>query len=52
MIWIYKKMPFNIFKVLMVKATEAEIRNFLGGFNFRDNKAKDSIKHFSGGEKA
>ena len=34
------------------KATEAEIRNFLGGFNFRDNKAKDSIKHFSGGEKA
>ena len=34
------------------KATEAEIRNFLGGFNFRDNKAKDSIKNFSGGEKA
>ena len=34
------------------KATEAEIRNFLGGFNFRDNKAKDSIKYFSGGEKA
>ena len=34
------------------KATEAEIRNFLGGFNFRDNKAKDAIKNFSGGEKA
>ena len=34
------------------KATEAEIRNFLGGFNFRDNKAKDVIKNFSGGEKA
>ena len=34
------------------KATEAEIRNFLGGFNFRDDKAKDAIKNFSGGEKA
>jgi len=34
------------------KATESEIRNFLGGFNFRGDKAKDSIENFSGGEKA
>ena len=34
------------------EATEAEIRSFLGSFNFRDNKAKDSIENFSGGEKA
>jgi ATP-binding cassette subfamily F protein 3 len=34
------------------KATESVIRNFLGGFNFRGNKVKDPITHFSGGEKA
>jgi ATP-binding cassette subfamily F protein 3 len=34
------------------RATESEIRNFLGGFNFRGDKAKDSIENFSGGEKA
>ncbi len=34
------------------KTTEQDIRNFLGGFDFRGNKVKDSIKLFSGGEKA
>ena len=33
-------------------ATESEIRNFLGGFNFTGDKTKNTIKNFSGGEKA
>jgi ATP-binding cassette subfamily F protein 3 len=34
------------------KATDQEIRNFLGGFDFHNDKALDPIKDFSGGEKA
>lgn len=34
------------------KATEQEIRNFLGGFDFRGAAAEEGIAHFSGGEKA
>lgn len=34
------------------KATEQEIRNFLGGFNFRGDDAAGTIEKFSGGEKA
>jgi len=34
------------------KATEKELRNFLGGFNFKDDKIFDLIEPFSGGEKA
>lgn len=34
------------------KATEKELRNFLGGFNFQDDKIFDPIAPFSGGEKA
>lgn len=33
-------------------ASEQEIRNFLGGFDFRGDRAFETIKHFSGGEKA
>ena len=33
-------------------AREQEIRNFLGGFNFQGDMALDTIKNFSGGEKA
>ena len=33
-------------------ATDQEIRNFLGGFDFHSDKALDPIKDFSGGEKA
>lgn len=34
------------------RATEREIRSFLGSFNFRGSQAEESILHFSGGEKA
>ena len=34
------------------KATDQEIRNFLGGFDFHNDKALDPIVDFSGGEKA
>ena len=34
------------------KATEKDLRNFLGGFNFQGDKVLEAIKPFSGGEKA
>ncbi len=34
------------------KASEQEIRNFLGGFDFRGSRVSETIKNFSGGEKA
>lgn len=34
------------------KATEKELRNFLGGFDFQGDKIFDPVKPFSGGEKA
>ena len=34
------------------KATEKELRNFLGGFDFQGDKVLESVKPFSGGEKA
>ncbi|MFT5083877.1 MAG: ATP-binding cassette subfamily F protein 3 [Lentisphaeria bacterium] len=37
---------------LNAKATEQEIRNFLGGFGFQGDRAFENITHFSGGEKA
>lgn len=33
-------------------ASEQELRNYLGGFNFHDDKVKQRIETFSGGEKA
>jgi ATP-binding cassette subfamily F protein 3 len=33
-------------------ATDQEVRNFLGGFDFHNDKALDPIADFSGGEKA
>ncbi len=33
-------------------ATEQELRNYLGGFNFHDDKVSQTIETFSGGEKA
>ena len=33
-------------------ATEKELRNFLGGFDFRGDKVLEAVKPFSGGEKA
>ena len=46
------KSPIDHLAKIEKEATESEIRNFLGGFNFRGDKAKDVIKNFSGGEKA
>ncbi|TNF34744.1 MAG: ATP-binding cassette domain-containing protein [Gammaproteobacteria bacterium] len=37
---------------LSPRATEQEIRDFLGGFNFHGDKALEPIAPFSGGEKA
>jgi len=37
---------------LRPRESEQEIRNFLGGFDFRGDKALDTIARFSGGEKA
>ncbi len=34
------------------QATEKELRNFLGGFNFQGDKVLDKVRPFSGGEKA
>jgi len=34
------------------QATEKELRNFLGGFDFRGDKVLEAVKPFSGGEKA
>ena len=34
------------------RATEKELRNFLGGFDFRGDKVVEIVKPFSGGEKA
>jgi ATP-binding cassette, subfamily F, member 3 len=33
-------------------ATEKELRNFLGGFDFRGDKVLEAVRPFSGGEKA
>ncbi len=34
------------------QATEKELRNFLGGFDFRGDKVVENVRPFSGGEKA
>ena len=34
------------------KATEKDLRNYLGGFDFRGDKVMEAVKPFSGGEKA
>jgi len=34
------------------QATEKELRNFLGGFDFKSDKVSDKVAPFSGGEKA
>ncbi|MBX2857452.1 MAG: ATP-binding cassette domain-containing protein [Cellvibrionaceae bacterium] len=37
---------------LSPRASEQEIRNYLGGFGFQGDRAFENISHFSGGEKA
>jgi ATP-binding cassette subfamily F protein 3 len=44
--------PLQHLQRLASKATERDIRNFLGGFNFQGDQALEPIGSFSGGEKA
>ena len=48
--------PLQLFQRLEtekgVPAREQEIRNFLGGFDFRGDRVSETIAHFSGGEKS
>ncbi len=44
--------PLRHLQKLNPKATEKELRGFLGGFDFQGDKALDAIAPFSGGEKA
>jgi len=47
-----KASPVLMIQRLSPEATEQEIRNFLGGFDFRGDKALEACEPFSGGEKA
>tara|TARA_R110002110_G_scaffold147129_2_gene337393 strand:- start:93761 stop:95653 length:1893 start_codon:yes stop_codon:yes gene_type:complete len=44
--------PMQLIQRLDEKAREQEIRNFLGGFDFRNDRVTETIEHFSGGEKS
>lgn len=44
--------PIQHIQQLSPKAREQEIRDHLGGFNFKGDMATHSIEHFSGGEKS
>ncbi len=44
--------PILHFKRIDPKAGEQELRNFLGGFNFRGDRVYEPVAPFSGGEKA
>lgn len=44
--------PVEHLKLIDNDLSEQEARNFLGGFNFHNDMAIDSVKGFSGGEKA
>ncbi len=44
--------PFELIQKLDPKASAQDVRNFLGGFNFRGERIDEKIEIFSGGEKA
>jgi len=44
--------PIEHLKILDPEISEQKARNFLGGFAFHNEMAKEPITHFSGGEKA
>jgi ATP-binding cassette, subfamily F, member 3 len=44
--------PLWHLQILDAQATEKDLRNFLGGFDFRGDKVNDPVGPFSGGEKA
>ena len=48
----YGASPFLHLQRLKPSSTDQEIRSFLGGFDFRGDKALETIERFSGGEKA
>jgi ATP-binding cassette, subfamily F, member 3 len=47
-----KRSPIEIIQALSPKVREQTIRDYLGGFNFREDMATKPIYYFSGGEKA
>lgn len=44
--------PFELIQQLNPKATAQEVRNYLGGFDFKGDRINEKIGVFSGGEKA
>ncbi len=44
--------PMKLIQKLGSSIREQEIRNFLGGFDFRGDRVTETIEHFSGGEKS
>lgn len=49
---VYEKSPLQHLLMLPEPPSDQEARNFLGSFGFSNEQCLDSIKHFSGGEKA
>lgn len=48
----HQSTPFELIQKLDPKASSQEIRNYLGGFDFRGERINEKIEIFSGGEKA
>lgn len=48
----YNSTPYGHVQALNKKLGETEIRKYLGGFGFSGDCVFDSVRHFSGGEKA
>lgn len=46
------KSAYQSIQMLDTEKTEQQVRTYLGGFDFRNDKVKDPISLFSGGEKA
>ena len=46
------KTAYQYIQQLDPEKTEQQVRTYLGGYDFKNDKVKDSIKLFSGGEKA
>ena len=44
--------PMKLIQKFSNNVREQEIRNFLGGFDFRGDRVTETIEHFSGGEKS
>jgi ATP-binding cassette subfamily F protein 3 len=46
------KTAYQCIHQLDTEKTEQQVRTYLGGYDFKNDKVKDPIKLFSGGEKA